>query len=167
MEHSVQIPVSLAEQIRVVMKYRRDAVCRWNPEAETGHIRLPLLSHNGRRGVLSIELPPGSPESTPDLVILRPIELRMRDGGHLNNMTSHAFHVLSGRKDGLVRLCYANSMWSPSVSYLKLVAQATVWWEAYQGHLETGKTINDYVQRLMKTIDVYSRQKMNPTRKDR
>ena len=93
---------------------------------------------------LNIRLQPDYPNSLPEVYVVYPLPLRKYDGSIIDGV-SHDMHTLSN--DGnKIQLCHFKpSNWNPNQSLYKIVMKAKIWLEAYEGHLRTGKPIDDYL----------------------
>ena len=94
---------------------------------------------------LNIRLKPDYPNSLPEVYVVYPLPLRKHDG-HIIEGYSHDMHTLSN--DGnKIQICHFKpENWNPNQSLYKIVMKARIWLEAYEGHLRTGKPIDNYLR---------------------
>jgi hypothetical protein len=78
----------------------------------------------------------------------------MYDGTKTMNSlgVSHAYHVYGTGANGFVQICHTND-WDPSCTCVMALLRGALWAEAYEHHLRTGQTINQYLKRLVDQLD--------------
>jgi len=96
-----------------------------------------------------ITIPPQYPCRAPDLYILSPHTLYMRDGERTINSLglNHAFHTINNGTDGCVQICHTQT-WDASMTCVTVLNKLAVWLEAYENHLRTGETIDAIIEKL-------------------
>lgn len=103
-----------------------------------------VKTQSGKVYRLNIRLNPDYPSSLPEMYVVFPLPLRKHDGGILNGV-SHKFHTLGNDGDN-IRIChYIPEKWNPNHSLYRIILKGRIWLEAYEGHLRTGKPVDDYL----------------------
>jgi ubiquitin-protein ligase len=93
---------------------------------------------------LNIELENDYPNALPKVYVVYPLPLLKHDGSAISG-ASHSLHTL-GNDGEKIQIChYKSENWNPNQSLYKIVLKARIWLEAYEGHLRTGKAIDDYL----------------------
>jgi len=96
-----------------------------------------------------ITIPPQYPNRAPDLYVLSPHTLYMRDGQRTVNSLgfNHAFHTMDNGSDGCVQICHTHT-WDASMTCVTVLGKLAVWLEAYETHLRTGETIDAFIEKM-------------------
>lgn len=103
-----------------------------------------VKTQSGKVYRLNIHLEADYPSSLPRVFIVYPLPLRAYDGSIIGG-SSHLMHTLSNEGDK-VQIChFVRERWNYKQSLYKIVMKARIWLEAYEGHLRTGKAIDDYL----------------------
>lgn len=103
-----------------------------------------VKTQSGKVYRLNIRLNPDYPNSLPEVYVVFPLPLRKHDGSVMEG-ASHDLHTL-GNDGQKVQIChYKRENWNPNQSLYKIALKARIWLEAYEGHLRTGKPIDDYL----------------------
>lgn len=85
------------------------------------------------------------PNSLPKVYITYPLPLYKKDGSKITG-ACHKMHTLSNDGDN-VQIChYKSEHWHPNITLFKVLLKARIWLEAYEGHLRTGKPVDDFLK---------------------
>lgn len=104
-----------------------------------------IMTQSGKVYRLNIKLTPDYPNSLPEVYVVFPLPLRQY-GGSVISGASHDLHTL-GNDGQKIQICHFKSEnWAPNQSLYKIILKARIWLEAYEGHLRTGKAIDDYLK---------------------
>lgn len=103
-----------------------------------------IKTQSGKVYRVNIRLESDYPNSLPEVYLVYPLPLRKFDGSEING-ASHFMHTLSN--DGnKIQIChFKRENWNPNQSLFKILIKVRIWLEAYEGHLRTGKNIDDYL----------------------
>ena len=95
---------------------------------------------------IRIDIPFDYPYEKPELFIISPVILwKHGNRGTVNDEgVSHAFHTLEAGHGGCVQICHTLD-WDASLTCVKVILKAILWCEAYEGHLQTGKDIAEFL----------------------
>jgi len=135
----------LAMERQILAKYFPQL--KWeNPTTNTyvwGHLSTNAGNHYG----VMLTLPPDYPASCPKAYVYDPNPLPSR--GHSLSEASGYMHTLSPHPSGYVQVChYRNESWLESCTLYKVALKVRFWLEAYEGHLATGNTIDQYLRHM-------------------
>jgi hypothetical protein len=103
-----------------------------------------VKTQSGKVYRINIHLKSDYPNSLPEVFVVSPI-LRMKDGSIIDSY-NHDMHTLHIGSDGIQICHFKSEKWNPQESLYKIILKARIWLEAYEGHLRTGKPINDYLK---------------------
>ena len=120
-------------------KYRFENLNSSNEFLDVG-----IKTQSGKVYRINIKLEPDYPSSLPRVYVVYPLPL-LKYGGSILNGLSHAMHTLYNDGDKIQICHYKNENWNPNQSLYKIMLKARIWLEAYEGHLRTGKSIDDYL----------------------
>lgn len=93
---------------------------------------------------LNIKLDNDYPNSLPKVYVIYPLPLLNHNGSVIGG-ASHSLHTLGNDGENIQICHYKSENWNPNQSLYKIVLKARIWLEAYEGHLRTGKAIDDYL----------------------
>lgn len=103
-----------------------------------------VKTQSGKVYRLNIRLKPDYPNSLPEVYVVFPLPLRRHNGTEIDG-ASHELHTLSN-DDEKIQIChFKRENWNPNQSLYKIILKGRIWLEAYEGHLRTGKPIDDYL----------------------
>lgn len=96
---------------------------------------------------------PNYPDTCPPVYISKPNPLVGYGGRTINSYgtsgTSHDMHTLGNGPNGEVQVCHwRQSRWHSGITLNKVMLKVILWLEAYEQHLSTGKTINEFVRTM-------------------
>lgn len=94
---------------------------------------------------LKIVLAKDYPNAMPAVYITYPLPLYKKDGSRIAG-ASHDMHTLTNDNDNIQICHYRSEKWHLNVTLYKVILKARVWLEAYEGHLRTGKPVDDYLK---------------------
>jgi hypothetical protein len=100
---------------------------------------------------LKLVLPRWYPDEMPFLYVVRPETLyKYGSRGTVNaDGISHEFHTLTNGPGGCVQIChFKHDRWDASKTCVGALMKGIVWLEAYEKHLQTGRTIADIIDEL-------------------
>ena len=107
-------------------------------------VEVKLDTNNNHKYTLRIEVPDDIPNSCPKLWIVSPKNLRQRNGEPLPENSSQ-FHTLAV-KDGCMSICHFYPLhWNAQDTLYEVFMKGRLWIEAYEGHLNSGQPINNYL----------------------
>ena len=95
-------------------------------------------------------LPGYYPDTCPPVYIYKPNPLLGYGGRTINSYgVSHDMHTLCIGPNGEVQICHwRQSRWHSGITLNKVMLKAILWLEAYEQHLSTGRTINEFVRTM-------------------
>jgi len=118
--------------------------CRFkNLNSVNEFLDVDMQTQSGNVYRLNIKIQPDYPSSIPGLYIVAPLPLKKYDGSIIEDC-SHEMHTLSVDCE-MIQISHSTEHWNPNQTLYKIVMKARIWLEAYEGHLRTGKPINDYL----------------------
>ena len=97
-------------------------------------------------------LPSGFPHGCPPLYIHAPNPLWGYAYGKTINSygLSHAMHTLNNGPNNEVQICHWRSdRWHSGITLNKVMLKATLWLEAYEQHLSSGRDIDEFVKTMV------------------
>lgn len=97
---------------------------------------------------LKVSIPRYYPDQQPNLYVISPHTLYMRNFGILNDLgMTHAWHTLENGPGGCVQIChYSVDTWEASKTCVGVFMKGIIWLEAYCVSLETDMTIAEIIQ---------------------
>lgn len=106
-----------------------------------------MKSNAGNQYKLRLIIPYDVPNSVPVLLVMYPKPLYNYYSQNMANLGFSALmHVLTP-VDGYVQIChYKSSLWTPSITFYKVLIKGRLWIEAYEGHKKTGNFIDKYLR---------------------
>jgi len=107
-------------------------------------IDVGVKTQSGKVYRLNIRLKPDYPNSLPEVYVVFPLPLRKFDGSEIDG-ASHEMHTLSNDGDKIQICHFKRENWNPNKSLYLIIMKIKIWFEAYEGHLRTGKPIDDYL----------------------
>jgi len=120
---------------------------QWKSKSEAFFI-FPIQStvNPQAKAVMKLRICPTAPEAVPELIVWDPIELPKMPSGTINSWGgSGTFHTAPLTADGRVTICHTpHGQWSMRRTYLQVLLKSLLWWEAYQLHLQDGKSIDQH-----------------------
>ena len=109
------------------------------------YVDIGLQSNSKAVYRIRVELPEDYPNSLPKVFMTLPKPLKNRNGRDMTEV-SHSMHTLSP-SNGDVQIChYKVENWTPNVTIYKIALKVRIWIEAYEGHVRTGKDIDDFLK---------------------
>lgn len=129
----------------------------WISPLHSTKVEVKLVTNNGKNYVLRVDLPADFPNSCPNVVVVSPPVLLQKNGQPLPENSS-AFHTLN-HEGGCIAICHFYPPdWNAENTLFQVFMKGRLWLEAYQGHLETGQTLDVYlpeqVNHLVQLLDL-------------
>jgi hypothetical protein len=96
-------------------------------------------------------IPSNFPYGCPPVYIYKPNPLVGYAGLKTVNSygVSHEMHTLSNGPNGEVQICHwRQSRWDSSITLNRVMLKVALWLEAYEQHLATGQSINEFVRTM-------------------
>jgi ubiquitin-protein ligase len=123
------------------------------PQGNFYYIYGDYNSSSGRSYTIWCRLPEYYPNECPKVYVYKPNPLIGYGGVLINSYgnggTSHQMHTLEKGSNGEVQICHwRQNRWHSGVTLNKVMIKAMLWLEAYEQHLSTGKSINDFVSTM-------------------
>jgi ubiquitin-protein ligase len=115
-----------------------------NLNSSNSFLDVGVKTQSGKVYRLKIKLSQDYPNSLPEVYITYPLPLMKKDGSKLDG-ASHDFHTLGNEGDNIQICHFKSENWNPNQSLYKIALKVRIWLEAYEGHLRTGKTIDNYL----------------------
>jgi len=147
MPWTVEQQVRLQQERQIIDKYLYALKPVWHFPTIPGsaYIEVSMKTNSATVYPLRLFIPSDLPNSVPRVYVwatLRDYSYRnLADTGVSANM-----HLL-GPEDGHVQIChYRSTNWSPNVTFYKVFMKARLWLEAYEGHKQTGKSLDQYLR---------------------
>jgi hypothetical protein len=146
------------------LKIERDLLDKYFPERVTWisprhstKVEVKFETNNNKSYALRINLHEDFPNSCPKLTIVSPKNLLRKNGQPLPENDSE-FHTL-GAEDGCISICHFYPLhWNAQDTLYEVFMKGRLWLEAYEGHLNSGQPISDYlpeqVDALVPLIDL-------------
>jgi ubiquitin-protein ligase len=102
----------------------------------------------GNKYGVRVEIPLGFPDQCPKVYITTPNPLwgygnrkKIADYG-----IDHLMHTLSPHANGWIQVCHFKAeRWTATCTLYKILIKVRLWLEAYEGHRNTGKFIDDFL----------------------
>ena len=127
----------------VLEKYFPGRVTWVSPRGST-KVEVKLDTNNNHKYTLCIQLPEDFPNACPTLWIVSPKNLRQKNRQPLPENSSE-FHTLAA-KDGCISICHFYPLhWNAQDTLYEVFMKGRLWLEAYEGHLNSGQPINNYL----------------------
>lgn len=146
----------LALERTILEKYFKDDVKWLEPTGETT-VELTLRSNSDTDYKLRVYLPNDFPNSCPHMAVVFPVQLMMKNGRSLP-LLDDRFHTLGLTVDGFTKLCHHSpELWTADNTLFQVFMKGRLWIEAYEGHLETGDTMEVYLRHQSQTSGDESR----------
>lgn len=115
-----------------------------NLNSSNAFLDIGVKTQSGKVYRLEIKLNQDYPNSLPEVYLVYPLPLLKNNGEKLPSF-SVAFHTLENDGDK-VQICHFKpDNWNPNQSLYKISLKVRIWLEAYEGHLRTGKPIDDFL----------------------
>ena len=109
------------------------------------YVEIAMKSNSNRNYKLRVYIAEDFPNSCPDLVVVKPKNMKKRGGKALPSI-SHSFHTL-GKKDDYIKIChYIPGNWTGDITFYQVFMKGRLWIEAYEGHLNTGRKMKSYLR---------------------
>lgn len=109
-----------------------------------GYLEVGLKTQSGTAYKLRIEAAADYPSSKPSVYVSYPASLTDYYGS-LMISSSVSMHTLTA-KNGMTQICHTwDANWNPNRSFFQVIMKARIWLEAYEGHKQTGKPIDHYL----------------------
>ena len=125
-------------------KYFKKRYMFENLGTQNEYVDVGVKTQSGKIYRLNILLNSDYPNSLPEVYVTYPLPLIQYNGEKLPSL-SVAFHTLKNDGDK-VQICHFHEEnWNPKQSLFKIAMKARIWLEAYEGHLRTGKPIDDFL----------------------
>ncbi len=107
-------------------------------------------SSSGRNYTLWCRIPDYYPNICPSVYVHKPNPLKDFGGVPISGLgTSHSMHTLAPSSSGEVQICHwRQSSWHSGITLNKVMVKVMLWFEAYEQHLITGQSINDFVSTM-------------------
>ena len=95
-------------------------------------------------------LPSYYPDICPPVYICKPNPLVGYGGRTINGYgVSHYMHTLGNGPNGEVQICHwRQPRWHSGITLNRVMLKVILWLEAYEQHLSTGRTINEFVRTM-------------------
>ena len=78
-------------------------------------------------------------------MLVSPKNLQLRNGSAMPSVSDH-YHTI-GTKDDCLLLChFIPSQWTNDNTLYQVFIKGRLWIEAYEGHLDTGKGMNEFLK---------------------
>jgi hypothetical protein len=142
---------SPSQQRRIILeknlldKYFPGRVSWHTPDSEAAYVEILMVSNSNRRYTLRVYISDDFPNSCPEMVLVSPESLNLKDGSAMPTV-SHGFHTI-GTKDDFLLLChFIPSKWTNENTLYQVFMKGRLWIEAYEGHLDTGKGMDEFLK---------------------
>jgi hypothetical protein len=142
---------SPSQQSRIILeknlldKYFPGRVSWHTPDGGTAYVEVVMVSNSNRHYTLRIYISQDFPNSCPEMVLVSPSSLNLKNGSLMPNV-SHEYHTI-GTKDGYLLLChFTPSKWTDENTLYQVFMKGRLWIEGYEGHLHTGKRMDEFLK---------------------
>ena len=107
-------------------------------------------SSSRRSYTIWCKIPDYYPNECPKVCVHKPNPLIGYGGRAINSYgLSHLMHTLEPSSSGEVQICHwRQSRWDSSITLDKVMIKVMLWLEAFEQHLLTGQSINDFVSTM-------------------
>lgn len=136
----------LGVEKQLLDKYFKDRVTWNNPTSFDANVEIKMTSNSDRSYILRVYLEHDFPNSCPQMVLVSPENPLLRNGDPLP-IVSSVFHTIGMRGDGYIKLChFIPEEWTNDNTLFQVFMKGRLWIEAYEGHLDTSKNIDEYLK---------------------
>ena len=135
----------LAIEKDLLERYFQDRVKWYNPTSFDANVEIKMTSNSNKRYTVRVYLPEDFPNSCPDMVLVSPQSLHLKNGDSFPFVSSE-FHTI-GMRDGCLKLCHFNpEMWTADNTLYQVFMKSRLWIEGYEAHLNTGKDMDVFLK---------------------
>ena len=113
-------------------------------DSEDAYLDVGVKTQSGKVYRLKITLAQDYPNSMPEVYITYPLPLYNKKGKKLSG-ANHDMHTLGNDGDNIQVCHYKSENWHNDVTLYRVILKARIWLEAYEGHLRTGKKIDNFL----------------------
>jgi ubiquitin-protein ligase len=137
-------PIRLQHETAILNRYFPNRFRIEQVGRSKGLLDVGVKTQSGKVYRLNIRFKSDYPNSLPEVYIVYPLPMLTFLGLPLDG-PSHHMHTL--QNDGPnIQLCHFKpENWNPNQSLYKVILKARIWLEAYEGHLRTGRPIDDFL----------------------
>ena len=138
----------LAVEERLLAKYFRGIHIQDAPDGPNPGVIGTLTTNGG--SVYAVWLPlVDFPDGRPQIYVVHP-KLKTYEGGLLaEEGKTSKMHTLDPNEHGHVQIChYRDAHWHSNITLYKVVMKARLWLEAYDRYLETGRTLDQFLDHM-------------------
>ncbi len=123
---------------------------KYYPQGAFYYIYGNYISNSRRSYTIWCQLPGNYPDKCPSVYVHKPNPLIGYDHKQVNSYgVSHDMHTLEPSSNGEVQICHwRQSRWDSSITLNRVMIKVMLWFEAFEQHLSSGKTINDFVRTM-------------------
>ena len=120
---------------------------RYSTQGAFYYIYGDYISSSRRNYTIWCRLPENYPDKCPSVYVHKPNPLIGYGGIQVNSYgMSHDMHTLEPNSSGEVQICHwRQSRWHSGITLNKVMLKVMLWFEAFEQHLSTGRTINEFV----------------------
>ncbi|MFH1729634.1 MAG: hypothetical protein ABIA04_14585 [Pseudomonadota bacterium] len=120
---------------------------KYYPQGNFYYIFGDYNSSGGRSYTVWCRLPTNYPYQCPSVYVHKPNPLIGYNGTSIVSYgVSHKMHTLEPSSSREVQICHwRQSRWHSGITLNKVMLKIMLWFEAFEQHLATGQTINDFV----------------------
>ena len=138
--------IRLGYEKGILEEYFRDKVKWIEPTSPTKtRVELEMKSSSNKAYKLRLYLNEDFPNSCPHMAIVHPKNMRTRDNEPIPLLNS-SFHTLGLTVDGFTKLChFSPDLWTQDNTLYQVLMKGIMWIEAYEGHLQTGNSMDTYL----------------------
>ena len=130
----------------IIKAYFHSDEVEWIDRNDDTKLEIYVTCSSDSNYTLRIYLPPDFPNSCPAMVVRSSSGLLRRKNGTFLDSISGTDHTLSS-KDGYTQIChFLPRSWKGDKTLFDIVMKGQAWLEAYEIHLQTGDSLDRYLQ---------------------
>lgn len=137
----------LAFERKLLETHFRNEVIWINPtDRGDTTVEVVVACSSDKEYTLRVYLPSDFPNSCPSMIVCSPCHCLMKKNGTFLSGWSGEDHTLSS-KNGCTQICHWRpDLWKDEYTLYQVIMKGLVWLEAYEVHLQTGYTLDTYLQ---------------------
>lgn len=141
----------LAIERQLLDKYFPGRV-NWISPLHSTKVEVRMETNNGKKYTLRVYVADDFPNSCPKVVVTSPPRLLQKNGQPLLEASSD-FHTLAA-VDGFTTICHFYPLhWNAQNTLYQVFMKGRLWLEAYEGHLQTGNTLDVYLPEQVNQLE--------------
>lgn len=145
MSWSYEQKIRLVWEKSIIDKYFPNRATWYNQTTINAYVDVAMTTNSDNKYTLRVYLSQDHPNSCPEMVLVSPSNLRLKNGEALPRNEAK-FHT-TGERDTFIKICHSlPELWMGDNTIYQLFIKGRLWIEAYERHLDTGKDIDVYLK---------------------